>query len=700
MKKLAQALPTWGSAAIDPRFDRSPDSDEHTFWSVMRIMLRSWPFIRPQLFTHDGDGGPPAADWMRAASRGLSSLVALLTAGHVRARHLWVPGHLLYYLLLVQVQRAIGIVSGALTIDVLNQVLLQGEPMTELQAWLLGLDLQSYVGVEALAADQRLHVLSLYIVVMVLLWFVNLPFTTFLPYYFGWVMQAINQDLRAALVVRWNRLSMRYHQGAAVGDSIYRIYQDSAMVTAIIARFINAGIQLVSAVVCVFFVFFFDPVLSLLCLVSVLPVLGWGRWFSPRMRTAARVSRESNAALTSAIQETFSGIRVVKAFRAEEREQERFERASANAFNAQYRTRSLVVIVAMVTFTITALLLLGAEYLMALWANAQEPTWASEWMGLIGVSFALWTLGAFQWVKAQMFDFATDTRGVTEIWCHSQDIAMGLERVFDILDMPPGVPESPDARPFAAPREAVRFERVAFGYDPERPILRDVSFTARPGTITAIVGPTGSGKSTLMALLLRLFDPDSGRILVDDADLRELSVDSLRAGISIALQENLLFALSVTDNIRYVRPQASEEEVRAAARVACADDFVTALPEGYGTVLGDRGATLSTGQKQRLSIARAIAKDAPILVLDEPTAALDPETERRVLGNLSKWGQGRIVFLITHRVSTIRLCDQILYLDGGEIIEAGSHDDLMAMPDGRYRRFVDTDAGVAKEARR
>jgi ABC-type multidrug transport system fused ATPase/permease subunit len=219
---------------------------------------------------------------------------------------------------------------------------------------------------------------------------------------------------------------------------------------------------------------------------------------------------------------------------------------------------------------------------------------------------------------------------------------------------------------------------VRFRYQPDRPALEGVDFEARVGTVTAIVGPTGSGKSTLMALLLRLFDPEQGRILVDGVDLRRIDLDSLRAGVAVALQENLLFGATVRDNIRYAVPDASDEAVRAAARVACAEGFIEALPEGYDTLLGERGAKLSSGQRQRLSIARAVLKDARVLILDEPTAALDAETELAVLERLAAWGRGRLIFLVTHRLSTIRRADQILLLSGGRIAEAGTHESLLA----------------------
>mgnify|MGYP001396836083 CR=1 FL=1 len=222
-----------------------------------------------------------------------------------------------------------------------------------------------------------------------------------------------------------------------------------------------------------------------------------------------------------------------------------------------------------------------------------------------------------------------------------------------------------------------------------------VSILEKPHGIVLVTGPTGSGKTTLLSMLLRLFDPDQGIVSIDGLDLREYEVDTLRKNIAIALQENVLFALSVKENIRYVAPNATDDEIHEAIRISCMTDYVDALPQGIDTELGDRGGRLSTGQRQRLSIARAVVRNTAILVLDEPTAALDAATEHEVMANLAEWGQGRAIFLITHRISTIRQADNILYLERGKILENGSHETLMQVEGGKYRSFVETESGLA-----
>jgi ABC-type multidrug transport system fused ATPase/permease subunit len=277
-----------------------------------------------------------------------------------------------------------------------------------------------------------------------------------------------------------------------------------------------------------------------------------------------------------------------------------------------------------------------------------------------------------------------------------QDVAVGLDRVLEVLDREPEVRDAADARELRGVRDGLAFRGVGFRYRPDRPALEAADFAVPVGAITAVVGPTGAGKSTLLALALRLFDPDRGAVEIDGVDLRALTVESLRRNVAIALQENLLFGTTIRENIRYAVPDASDAAVRAAAKVACADEFIERLPLGYDTPLGERGAKLSTGQRQRLSIARAVLKDAPILLLDEPTASLDVDTERRVLANLAAWGKERAILVVTHRLSTVRQADHIAVLSGGRVVEVGTHAALVAREGGAYRRLVETEARGAR----
>lgn len=627
--------------------------------------------------------------------------------------------HLVYYFVLVWASTLLTMVIALFSVDLISQSILQAEPLTPFLADFIGRselagEAQPGTGAESgepdaggaepnidlapLTAEQRHSLKWIYAVFMVFGWFAQLPVMMLLPYYYIFIMQRVNQDLRMALVERWLGLSLRYHSDHRVGDSVYRIYQDSAQVTAVIGNVTQSMQMLSTYAIGVVFLAALDPILGGMALSIVLLAVLWGRWFSPRMRERSLAAREASSDFTSRVQETFAAIRVIKAYGAADREQERLERDSVRAFNASFRVRSLMAVVGIVTFSIAAAALLSAQFLMAVWANGERETFAMALVALVGLSFVTWNLAAYNWAQEQIGASSVSVRNVVTLWSQAQDMAMGLDRSFDILDIEPDVKNASDAAPMGPFRRQIRFDNVDFAYEPDRPVLRDVSLAVEPGSITAIVGPTGSGKSTLVSLLLRLFDPDSGTVSIDGVDLRGLDVDSLRGNVSVALQENVLFGMSVRDNIRYVVPDADDERVLEAARVACVDEYVAGLPEGLDTVLSDRGGKLSTGQRQRLSIARAIVKDAPILILDEPTAALDAYTEHRVLERLSAWGEGRAIFLITHRISTIQQADRILYLDGGRIVENGSHDELMVVEGGRYRSFVETEARLSRRA--
>ena len=593
-------------------------------------------------------------------------------------------------------------------IDILYTRVLAGEPLTRVEAHLLLLDPESYAAPESdtpgapkpvadpdlLTPDQRATVRDRWLGAAFGFAMLGLPLGAALIYYVMWILQRINQVLRVSLLERIQALSLRFHADARVGDSVYRLFQDSAMVTNVIetlflrpAQF--AGVHLIGLVV----VFALDPLLALILLVVWPPTLVLGLWFSSRLRRGFRATREANSALTSRIQETLAGIRVIKAYGAEALEQERFERDSKAAFEAAFHARNRYAVFGVLMFWVAGSALIAGIVRAAYLTIEQTPVFAQTLFGLFGLG--AWNLGVWTFFRDRNGRATSAVERLMSWWGRAQDIAIGLDRVYELLDLEPEVTDRPDAVPLDGLVRGVEFRGVSFSYEPGRPVLEKVDFHALRGTITAIVGPTGSGKSTLMALLLRLFDPDEGCIEIDGLDLRQIRLASLRSSIAIALQENILFGTTVRENIRYAVPTASDEDVREAARVAAADEFVEALARGYDTMLGERGSKLSSGQRQRLSIARAVLKDTAILVLDEPTAALDAETELRVMGNLADWGRGRAIFLVTHRLSTIRRADQILYMGGGRVLETGSHGELMARSGGAYRRFVETeDASV------
>ncbi|HEV8718240.1 MAG TPA: ABC transporter ATP-binding protein [Candidatus Binatia bacterium] len=571
-----------------------------------------------------------------------------------------------------------------LLIDIIWTRVLQGQPLTEIEATLLRFDPALTVQVDKLSAELRRAIgaraLWLFLVIAVPAFFCGFS----LWYYQVWILQRINQTLRLALFDRLQALSLRFHAESRIGDAIYRLYQDSAMVTRLIeVLFLTplfAGGRFVYSLAVVFAL---EPRLALLLALVWLPLLLVGFWASRRLRVGFRAAREANSALTSRIQENVAGIKVIKAYGVESFAQERFAHDSLVAFRRAYAARSLFAGFAMAIFWIVGVVSLGALG----WATLKARDTATVFFVVWG--FTVWNLGLYQYFRERLGVATNVLRDLFYTWGQIQNIAIGLDRVFELLDRKPEVEDTADAVAMPPFRSAIVFRSVSFAYQKDRPVLQDIDLEAPVGTITAIVGPTGAGKSTLMALLLRLFDPDAGSIEIDGRDIRSFTIDSLRAHIAIALQENVLFGTTVRENIRYAVPQTTDVQVRAAARVACAEAFIEALPRGYDTLLGERGTKLSTGQRQRLSLARALLKDTLILILDEPTASLDAETEMALLHNLKEWGKGRVIFLITHRLSTVSLADRIVYLREGQVVEAGTHAVLMAQDGGAYRRLIE-----------
>ena len=650
---------------------------------------------------------------MCAVSAGIWLFQYQFQAGSLRFR-IRLGSHLIYYFVGVWASTLLLILISLFSVDVVSQSILQAKPLTPFIADLIadpalaGNPIEGSKPVDSpnqdsanielnpLSSEQRHSLKSVYAVFLVLGWLAQLPLGFALPYYYIYIMQRVNQDLRVALVGRWHQLSLRYHSNHRVGDSVYRIYQDSSQVTAVIGEITQALQVLITYFTGIIFLFALDPILGLMALSIIVGTLIWARWFSPRMRVNSLASRQANSNFTSRVQETFASTRLIKAFSTEEKEQQRFESDSINAFNASYRVRSLMAVIGIVTFTIAAGALLYGQYLTAIWAFGERETYASVLVALVGLSFLRWNLSAYQSAQEYLGASSVSIRDLVDRWTRAQDMAMGLNRVFDILDIEPDVKSKPNAPALGGFHHELRFDKVSFAYEPERPVLQDISFSVKPGTVTAIVGPTGSGKTSLMSLISRLFDPDAGSVSIDGVDLRDLDLESLRANVSVALQENVLFGLSLRDNIRYALPEATDAQLMEAVRVACVEEYIASLPEGLDTVLSDRGGKLSTGQRQRLSIARALVKGAPILVLDEPTAALDAATEHRVLQRLTEWAQKRAVFLITHRISTIQQADTILYIDQGRLLEQGSHTQLMSIESGFYRAFVETEARLSQ----
>jgi ATP-binding cassette subfamily B multidrug efflux pump len=389
-------------------------------------------------------------------------------------------------------------------------------------------------------------------------------------------------------------------------------------------------------------------------------------WFSGQARKAFRKSREEIGNVNAELQETISSVREVQAFNRADENIVQFK--EVNAANRDANVRAVAYTSALAP-TLEAFSYIGLAIV----------TGVGGWYLLTGDSLfgTAVTLGLVITFLAYVQRFNQPIQQIAVLWTNIQNAVAGAERIFTILDEKPAVTDKVNAKAMTEIKGKVEFTEVSHEYEDGVPVLNKVSFSAEPGQTIAIVGPTGAGKTTIINLLPRFYDVTHGSVKIDGVDVRDVTTESLRKQIGIVLQDTFLFSASVMDNIRFGRPDATDEEVYAAAKLANADSFITRLPEKYDTVLGERGSGLSQGQRQLLSIARAALADPRILILDEATSSVDTRTERLIQKAFDALLQSRTSFVIAHRLSTIRNADMILVLKGGEIIERGKHDDLL-----------------------
>ena len=606
--------------------------------------------------------------------------------------------HLGTFVAINSILGALVLVAGIIGSDLVENKIILGEKLEPLQASMLMLDGEFVTSVGAentqLGMEQRKEVRERVIILAGVLAAMLLAVSVCVWYYMIWIFQRVNQDLRVEMLSRVERLSLRYHSDSKTGDAIYRIYQDSATIVNVLLYMVLSPLRVLAwATVGIVVLLLFSPVLGFLLLAAAVPTIMLMRFYIPKVRVAATLSREYNSDLTSRIQETLAAIRVVKASGAETRLMERFQNDSQKALDAAFEMRKYITFLTVGVAVVGLSFVFIADYFMATWAMRGQSTFFGGSIALVG--FAVWNLGAFKAATARGEEVSAQVWELAFYWCTVQDLVAGLKRAFFLLDLQPEVVDVETPLAFPQTPQRVRIENISFGYQPDSLILKGATLEAKVSTVTAIVGATGSGKTTLMSMLLRLYNPDAGAVFIDDIDMSQMSAEDVRSNISIALQQNVLFATTVAENIRYGLADVDEERVVAAAKVACADEFIRAMPDGYDTELGERGGKLSTGQRQRISIARAVLRDTPILILDEPTASLDAETERQVMSNLAEWGRSRVIFIITHRLSTIRNADQIAFLEDGVIKELGSHQQLLDQ-NGAYAEFLSAELGSGK----
>ncbi len=474
--------------------------------------------------------------------------------------------------------------------------------------------------------------------------------------------------LRRAVFDHVQRLSLAFHDSNPVGDSIYRVAWDTFSVQSVFntafSQVLSSSATLLGIVVVMMSR---DWLLTLVALAVAVPLIVVIRGVDGAVRLRSIAVHEKESEVTSRVQEALSGIRVVQAFGGEDRESRRFERHAAQSVEANLR----------LTMFQTALSA-GVGLILA------GGTAGVLWLASARVLSGAMTAGDVVLMVSYVAMLYKPVETFANIAGSIQAASAGAKRVFDILDRQPDITDRPGAAALTQrPAGRLRFENVNFGYKEERPVLSGLNFEASAGAKIALVGPSGVGKSTLASLIVRFYDPTAGRILLDGVDLRDIKLESLRQNIAIVLQDPLLFSASVRENIAYGRTDAGFDTIVEAAKAAGAHDFIQDLPEGYDTLVGERGVFLSGGQRQRISIARAFLKDAPILILDEPTSALDTETEMQLVDALTRLMQGRTTVTIAHRLSTIRHSDTIFVLEDGRLIESGSHQGLMERQ-GRY----------------
>jgi subfamily B ATP-binding cassette protein MsbA len=477
------------------------------------------------------------------------------------------------------------------------------------------------------------------------------------------VQGRVTRDLRDDIYRHLVRLGFPYFQRTRTGQIISRVTVDveeiRSLVTENLAKALSSGIQLI------FFLgglFLISWKLTLVALLALPPILGlWGRLRKRLHRGVLRVL-DAVGDVASQLQETVSGIRLVKATGAEEWEIRRFQTLTRGHYKAFIRNERWRQFFGPATEMVIAMAILGL-----LWFGSylvlKERSLSAEYF-LVALGFAM--------------KLMAPAKALGQYPSLVQPGLAAAERAFEIIDAPMEVVERENAEPVTGFREALRFENVSFGYVADAPVLERIDLVVRPGEVVALVGPSGAGKSTLADLVPRFHDPSSGRVTLDGADLRDVRVAELRGLLGIVTQETILFHDTVRHNIAYGSADASQAEVEAAARAANAHDFIVEMPEGYDTVLGERGVRLSGGQRQRIAIARALFRNPPILILDEATSALDTESERLVQQAIEELMQDRTVLVIAHRLSTVRRADQIVVLEQGRIVERGTHAELLA----------------------
>ncbi|HEV2492099.1 MAG TPA: ABC transporter ATP-binding protein [Terriglobia bacterium] len=475
------------------------------------------------------------------------------------------------------------------------------------------------------------------------------------------VSQWVMHDLRRALYSHIQRLSLAYHNQKQTGDLISRVTSDIDAIQSFIASgLLGSVLSCLTLVGMVGVMFYMNWRFTLIALAVAPALFAFVYSYTRRIKKAARAVRKKEGEIVSIVQEVLSSIQVVKAFAREDYEQRRLEEESLEGVEIALRARSLKAKLAPLVEIVVAV-----GTCMVLWFGAR--------MVLTG-ALSVGSLVVFILYLGKMYKPMQELSKMTDSYSKA---AVGYERIREVLETDRQIKDVRGARPAPRFKGRIEFEDVNFGYTPDCRVLEDVSLIIEPGQMAALVGPTGAGKTTLVSLIARFYDPDSGVVKIDGRDVRRLQQKSLRGQISFVLQETLLFHAPVWQNIAYGKPEARRTEILRAAELANAHEFIERLPEGYNTVIGERGVTLSGGQRQRLAIARALIRNTPVLILDEPSSGLDASSEQLVFEALDRLMENKTSIVIAHRLSTIRKADVIFVVADGKIVERGRHQELV-----------------------
>ena len=492
--------------------------------------------------------------------------------------------------------------------------------------------------------------------------------------------QRLTLDLRLRLYDKLQGQSAAYFAERRTGDLLARLTGDVESIQDVVVRgtdSVLANALRVLGVAVIFIVL--QPVLGLIVLIPMVLVGVLLARYNRRVQPIYRAARQRLGDMSARLADNLSGMRVIQSFAQEQHESEEMEQLGRRLYDerveaVKLRNRVFPAIRWVANFG-NVLMLGGGVFF------------------ILRGQFTLGGLLAYRGYGRYFYGPIDDLVSINDLL---QQAAAAGRRIFEVIDAPVTIADAPDSRPLAAPlRGEVRFEGVTFGYDPAHPVLKDVDLQINPGERVALLGPSGAGKSTLLALVARLYDPNAGRVLLDRQDLRTVTLQSLRRQIAQVHQETFLFNASALENLRYGRDSATRAEVEVAARAANAHGFLSALPEGYDTLVGERGVRLSGGQKQRLAVARALLANAPLLLLDEPTSAVEPESEALIIEALERLMQGRTTLIVSHRLSLARTADRVVVIADGRVVENGAPAELLARPESHFAAMVRADSAFA-----